>query len=82
MSRWPRWTRSTAKQVMDDFLRINRDMHITVLINIHHVELALQYATRVIGIRAGRDCLRRPGQSGGSGAVLDSIYQGKQEEPA
>ena len=44
----------TAKQVMDDFLRINRDMHITVLINIHHVELALQYATRVIGIRAGR----------------------------
>ena len=43
----------TAKQVMDDFQRINRDMHITVLINIHHVELALQYATRVIGIRAG-----------------------------
>ena len=40
----------TAKQVMDDFLRINRDMHITVLINIHHVELALQYATRVCGV--------------------------------
>ena len=43
----------TAKQVMDDFQRINRDMKITVLINIHHVELALQYATRVIGIREG-----------------------------
>ena len=27
---------------------------ITVLINIHHVDLALQYATRVIGIRAGK----------------------------
>ena len=34
----------TARQVMDDFKRINRDMNITVLINIHHVELALQYA--------------------------------------
>ena len=43
----------TAKQVMDDFKRINRDMNITVLINIHHVELALQYASRVVGIRAG-----------------------------
>ena len=44
----------TAKQVMDDFQRINQDMRITILINIHHVDLALQYATRVIGIRAGR----------------------------
>ena len=25
---------------MDDFKRINRDMNITVLANIHHVELA------------------------------------------
>ena len=31
----------TAKQVMDDFQRINRDMRITILINIHHVDLAL-----------------------------------------
>ena len=27
----------TARQVMDDFLRINQDMNITVIINIHHV---------------------------------------------
>ena len=33
----------TAKQVMDDFRRINREMNISVLINIHHVDLALQY---------------------------------------
>ena len=71
----------TAKQVMDDFLRINRDMHITVLINIHHVELALQYATRVIGIRAGEIVYDGPANQVDQ-AVLDSIYQGKQEEPA
>lgn len=44
----------TAKQVMDDFLHINKEMGITVLINIHHVELALEYASRVIGIKEGQ----------------------------
>ena len=44
----------TARQVMDDFKRINREMNITVLINIHHVDLALQYADRVVGIQGGR----------------------------
>ena len=71
----------TAKQVMDDFRRINREMHITVLINIHHVELALQYATRVVGIRAGEIVYDGPADQVDQ-AVLDAIYQGKQEEPA
>ena len=71
----------TAKQVMDDFQRINREMHITVLINIHHVELALQYATRVVGIRAGEIVYDGPADQVDQ-AVLDAIYQGKQEEPA
>lgn len=43
----------TAGQVMDDFKRINKEMNISVLINIHHVDLALKYCDRVIGIRAG-----------------------------
>lgn len=43
-----------ADVVMEDFRRINRDMNITVMINIHHVDLALQYADRIIGIRAGQ----------------------------
>ena len=64
----------TAKQVMDDFQRINRDMRITILINIHHVDLALQYATRVIGIRAGRVVYDGPAGEV-DGAVLDAIYQ-------
>ncbi|KFZ26503.1 MAG: Phosphate-import ATP-binding protein PhnC [Candidatus Izimaplasma bacterium HR2] len=44
----------TAKQVMDDFKRINIEDNITVIANMHHVDLALQYATRVIGIRGGK----------------------------
>ena len=62
----------TAKQVMDDFQRINRDMRITILINIHHVDLALQYATRVIGIRAGRVVYDGPAGEV-DGAVLDAL---------
>lgn len=71
----------TAKQVMDDFRRINKDMNITVLINIHHVELALQYADRVIGIRAGEIVYDGPVDKVDQ-AVLDSIYQGGREESA
>ena len=43
-----------ADVVMEDFCRINREMNITVIINIHHVDLALQYANRVVGINSGR----------------------------
>lgn len=69
----------TAKQVMDDFLRINRDMNITVLINIHHVELALQYAGRVVGIRAGEIVFDGPADKV-TKEVLDAIYQGQEKE--
>lgn len=65
----------TAKQVMDDFKRINTEMNISVLINIHHVELALQYADRVIGIRAGVIVFDGPSDKVDQ-QVLDSIYEG------
>lgn len=68
----------TAKQVMDDFKRINRNMNITVLINIHHVELALQYASRVVGIRAG-EIVYDGTVENVTQQVLDSIYQGGEE---
>ena len=69
----------TARQVMDDFLRINQDMNITVIINIHHVELALQYATRVVGIREGKIVYDGPASQVDQD-ILDSIYQGQKEE--
>ncbi len=43
----------TAKDVMDDFKKINEELNITVFANMHHVDVALEYATRVIGIKAG-----------------------------
>ncbi len=43
----------TANQVMKDFEKINKDLNITVIANMHHVDMALKYARRVIGIREG-----------------------------
>ena len=64
----------TARQVMEDFVRINREMGISILLNIHHVELALEYASRVIGIRAGEIVYDGPASQVDQ-AVLDDIYQ-------
>lgn len=67
----------TAKQVMGDFARINKEMNMTVIMNIHHVDLALAYATRVIGIRAGE--IVYDGQASDvTEAVLSQIYNGQQ----
>jgi len=62
-----------ANVVMEDFKRINREMNITVVINIHHVDLALQYADRVVGIRAGRIVYDGPA-SDVNDEVLKQIY--------
>lgn len=69
----------TAKQVMGDFQRINKDMNITILLNIHHVDLALQYASRVVGIRSGEIVYDGPA-SEVTEEILNEIYEGKQKE--
>lgn len=63
----------TARVVMDDFKRINKDLNISVLINIHHVDLALEYADRVIGIRKGEIVFDGPSEDV-TQEVLDQIY--------
>ena len=62
-----------ADVVMEDFQRINKEMNITVIINIHHVDLALQYANRIIGIQAGKIVYDGP-TSGVNDEVLRLIY--------
>ncbi|MFC4600109.1 phosphonate ABC transporter ATP-binding protein [Cohnella hongkongensis] len=43
----------TTRQVMDDLRRINRETGITTVVNLHYVDLAREYASRIIGVRAG-----------------------------
>ena len=63
----------TAGQVMDDFKKINKEMNISVLINIHHVDLALKYCDRVIGIKAGEIVYDGPSKDVDS-EILKEIY--------
>lgn len=43
----------TTISVMNDFKKINTELGITIIANMHHVDLALKYATRIIGIKGG-----------------------------
>ncbi|KEK23154.1 phosphonate ABC transporter ATP-binding protein [Bacillus gaemokensis] len=43
----------TTKQVMDDLKQINKELGITTIVNLHSIDLAREYATRIIGLHAG-----------------------------
>ena len=43
----------TTLSVMDDFEKINKNEKITIVANMHHVDLAMKYATRIVGIKDG-----------------------------
>jgi phosphonate transport system ATP-binding protein len=44
----------TSQQVMSDFVKINKALNITVIANMHHVDIALKYASRIIGVKEGK----------------------------
>ena len=66
----------TAKQVMQDFVRINKEYKISILLNIHHVDLALKYCDRVIGIRAGEIVFDGPASTI-TQEQIDAVYNGE-----
>ncbi len=65
----------TAKQVMADFVRINKEYNISILLNIHHVDLALKYCDRVIGVREGKIVFDGPADTI-TNEQLDAVYNG------
>ena len=65
----------TAKQVMSDFVRINKEYNISILLNIHHVDLALKYCDRVVGVRAGELVFDGPASTI-TQEQLDEVYNG------
>ncbi len=44
----------TSRQVMEDLVRINRELGITTLVNLHDLELAQRHGQRILGLRDGR----------------------------
>lgn len=63
----------TSETVMNDFKRLNEDNQRTIIINIHSVDLARRYATRIIGMRAGEIVFDGPA-SAATDQKLNEIY--------
>jgi phosphonate transport system ATP-binding protein len=64
----------TANMIMNDFKKINKQYNITIITNMHHVDLALNYVDRVIGIHAGKVVYDGP-SSAITDDILKEIYQ-------
>lgn len=64
----------TSTEVMNDFKKINQENNISILLNIHEVDLALEYADRIIGINKGH--IVYDGKSSDmTQDILDKIYE-------
>lgn len=63
----------TANMIMRDFKRINEHENITIVVNMHHVDLALKFAKRVIGINKGNVVFDGPA-SKVTETILKDIY--------
>lgn len=63
----------SSVDVMRYFKKINRETNKTILINIHDVDMALQYCDRIIGIDAGEIVYDGP-SSGVNDDILRTIY--------
>ena len=63
----------TSHVVMRDLQRINRDLGITVVVNLHFLDLARRYGDRIVGMRAGDVVFDGGGEQADEGVFRD-IY--------
>lgn len=64
----------TTQAVMNDLKKLNQEDGITVIVNLHSVPLALQYADRIVGMRGGQLVYDQPIAKVTEDALND-IYQ-------
>jgi len=69
----------TTKTVMDTLKRLNQEDGITVIVNLHSVALAREYADRIVGLRAGQLVYDQP-IANVTVDDLDQIYQAEGEK--
>lgn len=64
----------TAHQVLADMRRIQQELGITTIVNLHQLDLARKYADRVIGMRDGEVVFDGP-VAEANDAVIEEVYQ-------
>ncbi len=63
----------TAHQVMRDLKRLSREENLTTLVNLHFIDMAQEYADRIVGLRAGEVVFDGPA-SGVTEKTFEEIY--------
>lgn len=63
----------TSHVVMKDLQRINRELGITTIVNLHFLDLATKYADRIVGLRSGELVFDGTGAEADS-TVFERIY--------
>lgn len=64
----------TARKVLGDLRQIQRELGITCVVNMHHLDLARDYADRIIGMRDGEVVFDGPtGEA--TDTVIEHVYQ-------
>ncbi|WP_428024467.1 phosphonate ABC transporter ATP-binding protein [Arcobacter sp.] len=66
----------SAKKVMEILEKINKELKVTIIANLHHLEIAEKYCTRIIGINKGKVIF--DGKSNElNEKILEKIYEGE-----
>lgn len=69
----------SAKKVMDNLFRMTCERQLTCIVNLHQVDFAKKYATRIIGIKDGQ--VVYDGQPTDlTEEIIHDIYKGKEEQ--
>ena len=63
----------TAHQVMRDLKTLSREENLTTLVNLHFVDMAMEYADRIVGLRAGEVVFDGPSK-GMTDRTFEEIY--------
>ncbi|MBW3077785.1 phosphonate ABC transporter ATP-binding protein [Bifidobacterium simiiventris] len=69
----------SAHVVMDSLVEATGERNLTCLVNLHQVDFAKRYATRIIGIKQGR-IVYDGSPRGLDDKTIASIYEGKEEQ--
>lgn len=69
----------SSKVIMDHLKKINQTKKITCLVNLHHVDVAVKYSERIIGVSGGRIVYDGPSSQLTTGMIHEIYQSGSQD---
>jgi|TARA_R110002033_G_scaffold13325_3_gene39788 phosphonate transport system ATP-binding protein len=69
----------SAKKVMEILEKINKELKVTIIANLHHLDIAEKYCTRILGINGGRVIFDGKASELNE-KIIEKIYEGESED--